>query len=71
MILNKELVMYGYGYPPEDDPEDAITKLTYVKEHTFRMADEDGYGELVTFEFDKNNILIRVKTGENYIYPKK
>jgi len=67
MILNDRLVLYGYEYPPEDNPEHVITKLTPVTEHTFRMGEE--HGELLIFEFGKDGKINRVKTGENYIYP--
>jgi len=71
MILDDGLVMYSYNYPPEDDPEGPVVQLTPEGEHTFRMSGENGNGELVIFDFDKNGKIVHVKTGENFIYPKK
>lgn len=71
MILNNKLVMNGYSYPPEEDPVGEIVELTPEGENTFRMTGENGNGELVVFELDDNDIVVRVKVGENYIYPKK
>jgi len=69
MILNNELVLYNYDYPPEDEPGESIVTLKPVREHTFRQTGENGNGELVIFEFDEKGNVQRVKTGENYIYP--
>ena len=69
MILNNELVLYGFDYPPENNPEAAIIKLTPVREHTFRMDGENGNGELLIFEMDEKGKVKRTKKGENYIYP--
>ena len=69
MILNDELVLYGFDYPPEDNPENAIIKLTPEGKHTFRMTGENGDGELLIFEMDIKGNVKRIKKGENYIYP--
>ena len=69
MMLNNRLVLYGYDYPPEDNPTAAIIELTPVKEHTFRMTGDNGNGELLTFEMDSEGKVARIKKGENYIYP--
>lgn len=65
MVLNDELVMYEHNYPPEDDPEDALTRLEPVAEHTFRMSD----GELVVFELGEAGEVVRVRRRYDYIYP--
>ena len=67
MILNDELVLYEYNYPPEDDPESNLTRLTPVDKHTFRMSD----GELVVFELDKSGKVTRIRKRYDYIYPKE
>ena len=69
MILNNELVLYGFDYPPEDNPESSIIKLTPEGEHSFRMTGENGNGELLIFEMDDKGKVKRIKKGENYIYP--
>ena len=69
MILNEKLVLYGFDYPPEDNPENAIIKLTPEGEHTFRMTGENGNGELLIFQMDQNGNVKQIKKGENYLYP--
>lgn len=69
MILNNELVFYGFDYPPENNPESSIIKLKPVGKHSFRMTGENGNGELLIFEMDKKGKVKRIKKGENYIYP--
>jgi CubicO group peptidase (beta-lactamase class C family) len=69
MILNNELVLYGFDYPPEDNPESAIVKLTPEGKHTFRMTGENGNGELLIFQMDQNGNVKQIKKGENYLYP--
>ncbi len=71
MIYKKKLVMYGYSYPPESDPEDNVTILTPAGKNTFIMNGPNGNGEKVIFEMDGNGRVVRVKVGENYLYPKK
>lgn len=67
LILDNELVMYEYNYPPEEDPRDGLTHLTPVDKHTFRMSD----GELVVFELGKDGKVERIKRRYDYIYPKQ
>jgi CubicO group peptidase (beta-lactamase class C family) len=67
MILDNELIMYDYNYPPEENAEDALTRLTPVGKHTFRMSD----GENVVFEMDKKGNVIRVRRRYDFITPKK
>jgi len=71
MIRDKQLVMYGYSYPPEDDPEENVTLLTPAGRDTFVMDGPNGNGEKVIFFMDKNDRVEKVKVGENYIFPKK
>lgn len=49
MIVDGKLMMYGFNYPPETNPESELTELTPVGNHTFRMTGENGDGELVLF----------------------
>ncbi|MBP1656285.1 MAG: putative beta-lactamase class penicillin binding protein [Bacteroidetes bacterium] len=71
MIMNNKLVLYGYGYPPEDDPTNSITELTPEGTHRFRMTGESDSGELVEFELGADGKVVRVKSEENYMYPKR
>jgi CubicO group peptidase (beta-lactamase class C family) len=71
MIVDGKLMMYGFNYPPETNPVGELTELTPEGKHTFRMTGENGNGELVVFELGSDGKVKRVKTGENYIYPKK
>lgn len=71
MILNDRLVLYGYDYPPEENPKSGIIDLTPVHGHTFRMTGENGDGELLIFEMGPDAKVARIKKGENYIYPMK
>lgn len=70
LIFENKLMMNGYSFPPEDDPAGEMVELVPEGEHTFRMSGQNGNGELVVFEMDGQGKVIRVKTGENYIYPK-
>jgi len=69
MILDGKLVIYSYDYPPEDDPKKySLSELTPIELHTFRIADKNGHGQKVIFEFDDEGRVIRFKKGENYNY---
>jgi CubicO group peptidase (beta-lactamase class C family) len=70
MIVGGKLVMYGLSYPPEANPQGELTELAPVAKHTFRMTGENGDGELVIFELGPDGKVKRIKTGENYLYPK-
>jgi CubicO group peptidase (beta-lactamase class C family) len=69
--MNGRLYMYDYQYPPEDSPRKSLIELSAEGPQTFRMTGENGNGELVIFEMDPENKVVKVKVGENFIYPKK
>ncbi len=69
MILNNRLVLYGFDYPPEEDPMAGLIELTPLAEHTFRMTGENGNGEKLIFEMRPDGSVQRIKMGENFIYP--
>lgn len=69
VILNEKLYLYGYGYPPSENPENNLTLLYPESENTFRM--KDGNGELVRFELDSVGKVIKLWSGENYSIPVK
>jgi len=71
MIMKNKLVLYSYSYPPEDDPVENLAELTPEGNNTFRMAGDEGSGELVVFEMGPDGKVVRVKVEENFIYPKK
>lgn len=69
--IRGQLVIYDEDYPPEENPKNALTPLTPVKDNVFRMTDEKGFGELCIFEMDNNGKVNRMKRGENYFYPRQ
>ena len=73
MLLNDKLYLYNFSYPPANDPEENLVRLYPVdgKEHIFRMTGPNGNGETVVFQLDDQSNVIKIKTGENYIYPLK
>ncbi len=68
LLLDKRLYLYGFSYPPEDDPTQGLVELEPVGPATFRRTSD---GEPVHFEMDARGKVSRVKVGENYIYPVK
>jgi D-alanyl-D-alanine carboxypeptidase len=66
LVLNGGLALYEHGYPPEDDPEDAISRLTPTGEHTFRLPD----GETLRFELDAAGKVTRMYRRSDYYLPK-
>lgn len=70
LLLNGRLMMHDYSYPPKENPRTELIELIPVGQNTFRMNGGNVNGELVVFEME-NNAVVRVKVGENYIYPKK
>jgi hypothetical protein len=67
LILGKQLVMYGYDYPPWEDATTGYSELTPVDGLTFRRPDK----ELLTFEVDSKGDVIRIKRNNNYLFPRK
>ena len=61
--------MNGFNYPPDDDPEADLMVLYPAGRDTFRMSGPHGNGEKVVFIMDKNDRVVKVKVGENYIFP--
>jgi hypothetical protein len=66
-----KLVIYDHSYPPEENPVNSLVTLLPEGPKVFRQDAEDGNGELVTFEVDGKGKVVRVKTGENFVYPVK
>lgn len=71
ILYKNHLALYNYSYPPSDDPEGGIVLLTPVGKDTFRMDGPNGNGENVVFFMDTNNRVVKVKIGENFIFPGK
>ncbi len=65
MIRGQELVLYEHSYPPGEDPEDSLSLLEPVAEHTFRLSD----GELLVFEMGEGDRVQRVRRRYEYLYP--
>jgi len=66
MKIEERLAIYSYNYPPEEDPFEQMSLLTPVGKDTFRLADENGNGELVIFIKGKDTKIAQIKIGENY-----
>jgi D-alanyl-D-alanine carboxypeptidase len=71
LIMDNKLMMYGYNYPPEDDPMGSLSELTFERDGVFRVGGEDGSGELVYFELGPDGKVARIKAEENFLYPKR
>jgi hypothetical protein len=69
LVYGGKLMMYGYNYPPEENPETALTELVPVGLHRFRRNEAAGRGEYVVFEMGKDGKVRRIKAAENYLYP--
>ena len=67
LVLNGELVIYGYDYPPWENASTGYAKLTPVEGSTFRRPNKD----LVTFELDDADNVVRIKRNNNYLFPKE
>lgn len=66
LILDGALTLYDHGYPPDDDPDSAIIRLTPTgAPHTFRMSD----GETVRFELDDRGEVVRLWRRYEYLTP--
>jgi CubicO group peptidase (beta-lactamase class C family) len=65
MILDEQLVMYSYSYPPDEDADSGITPLTWVEGNRFRRPG----GEYVVFEMAEDGRVERVKKRSEYFYP--
>lgn len=66
LILDGELVLYEHSYPPEDEPEASISRLTPTGPGAFRMAD----GEPVVFDTDASGKVIRLRRRFEILTPK-
>jgi CubicO group peptidase (beta-lactamase class C family) len=65
LVLDGGLVFYEHDYPPDEDPEASITRLTPVGPTEFRMDD----GEPVVFETDAAGKVTRVRRRFDYLTP--
>lgn len=69
LVYNEKLMMYGFNYPPEENPVGSLVELTPEEDNSFRMTGESGNGDLVIFEMGKDGRVKRVKATENYLFP--
>jgi len=67
MILDGEVVVYEYNYPPEEDAKSSLTRLEHLEGDTFKMSD----GETVVFELDDDGKVKRIKRRYEFLYPVK
>jgi hypothetical protein len=69
MLLDTGLVLIDPSLP---DPKVAMTKLTPLSGHTFRMEALNNFGangELAIFEMNEDGSVARIKLGSTYTYP--
>ncbi len=67
MILGGQLVMYDHNYPPEEDPEAALSRLKPTGPASFLLSD----GEPLVFETDAQGNVIRIRRRYEYLTPKR
>lgn len=67
LILDGGLVLYGHDYPPDDDPEGSMDRLTPTGPSAFRMED----GEPVVFETDDSGKVTRLRRRFEILTPKR
>ena len=66
LVLGDELVVYDHNYPPDDDPDSALVRLTPTDEpHRFTMSD----GEPFRFELDASGKVRRIRRRFEYLEP--
>jgi N-acyl-D-amino-acid deacylase len=66
LVLDGGLALYEHNYPPEDDPDDGVTRLTPMPDlgpHTFKMGD----GELVVFEVAADGSVPRMRRRYDFL----
>lgn len=71
LVRKGRLMMYGFSYPPEENPLGSLVELTPEGPDRFRMTGDEGNGELVIFERNPDRSVRRVKATENFLYPVK
>jgi hypothetical protein len=70
VVRQGQLYLYEHSYPPEDAPEDSLSLLAPVSQHTFRLSD----GEPLVFEMDESATadtatVRRIRKRYEYLYP--
>jgi len=66
LVLGEGLAVYDHNYPPDDDPDSALVRLTPTDEpHVFTMSD----GEPFVFELDAEGRVQRVRRRYEYLAP--
>jgi len=66
LVLGEGLAVYDHNYPPDDDPDSALVRLTPTDEpNVFTMSD----GEPFAFELDEAGNVRRVRRRYEYLEP--
>jgi CubicO group peptidase (beta-lactamase class C family) len=65
-LVDGALCLYEHGYPPSDDADDSLTRLTAAPDGTFRTPD----GETVRFELGADGKVTRMYRRADYYLPK-
>ena len=66
LALADGLALYEHGYPPEADPEEALSRLVPLGGNAFRLPD----GETLRFEVDAAGKVTRMYRRSDYYLPK-
>lgn len=66
LVLGEGLAVYDHNYPPDDDPDSALVRLTPTDDpNVFTMSD----GEPFAFELDESGAVVRVRRRFEYLAP--
>jgi CubicO group peptidase (beta-lactamase class C family) len=65
LLLEGQLALYDYSYPPDEDPAAGLTPLEPLGGNRFRLPD----GEVLTFELDGQGQVLRIQRRYEYLYP--
>lgn len=65
LVADGALCLYEHGYPPADDADESLTRLTPAPDGTFRTPD----GEIVRFEIGADGKVTRMYRRADYYLP--
>lgn len=66
LILDGGLALYEHSYPPEDDPDAALTRLEPLGDGLFKQSD----GETVEFLLGKDGRVEKLRRRSDFLLPK-
>ncbi len=66
LIVGGDLALYEHSYPPEDDPDDALTRLEPLGKGVFRQSD----GETIEFQTGPSGKIEKLRRRSDFLLPK-